>query len=70
MDPISIYHMGRIRQQEILEWAAKNRGGKSAKQVLTDLGRWLIRAGQRMRASSDSAFEAQPTSPQITVECC
>jgi hypothetical protein len=70
MDPIIISQLGRIRQQEILDRAAKDYGGKSFRQYVSDFGRLLIRVGQRMVKAATPALEPQPRPSQNPVENC
>ena len=70
MDPISIYQMGRLRQQEILDWAAQQQDGKPARQYVSEFGRLLVRAGQKLVNAANPALESQPIAPQPNPECC
>lgn len=70
MDPISIYQMGRLRQQEILEWAAKEQGGKPVRQHISDFGSLLVRLGQKLVDAASPALAAQTIAPQTSVENC
>lgn len=70
MDPIIVMQLGRIRQQEILERAAKDYGAKPLRQYVADLGNFLIRVGQRMVNAASPALEAPSVTPQTSVENC
>jgi hypothetical protein len=48
MDPFTINRLGHIRQQEILKSAAENRNLSSLRQIVWQLGVWLVAAGQKM----------------------
>jgi hypothetical protein len=69
MDPISIYHMGQSRQQEILDWAAQQQGAKPARQYISEFGSLLVRAGQKLVEVAKPAME-QPVASQPSPECC
>lgn len=68
MDPLTISRLGQIRQQEILEWAANDRGSKPARQYLSDLGRLLIRVGRRLENAAGPGFEARAVAPLLRQE--
>lgn len=70
MDPISIYQMGRIRHQEFLEQAAKDRGAKPVQQYLSAFGSLLIRVGQKLVNAASPALEGQTVAQQTAVENC
>jgi hypothetical protein len=70
MDPISIYQMGQVRQQEILEWAEKNRGGKPLRQYVSEVGSLLIRVGRKLVNAANPALEGQTVAPHTSVEIC
>jgi hypothetical protein len=70
MDPIIMYQLGRIRQQEILEQAAKDYGAKPLRQYVSDFGNLLIHVGQRMVDAASPALEPQTVPAQNPVENC
>ena len=70
MDPITISRIGRIRQQEILEWAEHDRGVKPLREYVLELGNLLIRVGQRMVNAAGSALETKVVAPQTAAEHC
>ena len=67
MDPVSIYQMGRLRQQEILAQAAQQQGGKCARQYISEVGSLLVHVGQRL---VDTANHSPAISQQPSPECC
>jgi hypothetical protein len=70
MDPISIYQMGRVRQQEILDWAAQQQDRKPVRQYISDFGSLLVRAGHKLVETANPVLDAQPIAPQPNPECC
>lgn len=70
MDPIIMMQLGRIRQQEILERAAKDYGAKPLREYVADVGSLLIRVGQKLVDAASPALEPQTVPQQNTVENC
>ena len=70
MDPITMSQLGRIRQQEILEWAEKNYDSKPLRQYVSDIGNVLIRIGQRLVNAASPTLEPQTVPAQNPVEQC
>ena len=70
MDPITMSQLGRIRQQEILEWAKQDYNAKPLRQYVSDIGNVLIRMGQKLVNAASPALEPQTVPSQNPVEQC
>jgi len=53
MDPINLNRIAHIRQQEMLDEAAKDQAGITLRPALHQLGNLLITIGQKMRTTSN-----------------
>ena len=71
MDPIMFQHLAYIRQQEMLETAARERNGVPVRtrEVFWHVGRSLVLVGQRLMEAS-KPVAAAPMSAQIWSENC
>lgn len=70
MDPVTVYKMGQLRQQEILEWAAKQPSGHSARWYLLEAGALLQRIGRKLEAAASPAYKAGAVVPTTSIENC
>ena len=70
MDPIIMMQLGRIRQQEILERAAKDYNSKPLRHYVGNVGGMFIRIGQKLMGTASPALEPQTVPAQNPVENC
>ncbi len=70
MDPITLSRLSRIRQQEILEWAANDLDeGSAVGELLWKFGTSIIAAGRKLAQAVNAARAAQ-TAPLSATELC
>lgn len=70
MDPVTLYKLGLIRQQELLERAAQDQGALPMRHYLSEIGALLVRVGQKLVDAANPALPAQSIAPQPSVENC
>ncbi len=71
MDPIMVQHLARIRQQDYLETAARERSGTSYRELLWHAGSAMVTVGQRLMQATRPTFEApRPAATPMTTENC
>jgi hypothetical protein len=61
MDPLTISRLARIRQQEILEAAARDFDDSPTRALLWKTGRVLVAVGQKMMRAANRVLEEQHT---------
>lgn len=63
MDPFTIYRLGLIRQQEILDWAARHDAADAPQGLRQVWGQRLIALGERLLDSAP----AQPQTDRLNI---
>jgi hypothetical protein len=72
LDPIMIYRLGQIRQQEILEQARPSRGEYQLNPVLLAAGEWfrsLLKAVNRLGRQERRGLAAKEQAYKVIEEC-
>jgi hypothetical protein len=70
MDPLTISRLARIRQQEILEAAARDYEESPTQVLLWRMGNVLVEVGQKMMRAANRVLEEQNCPPQAASENC
>ncbi len=72
MDPFSFNQLGKIRQQEILEEAERNRDAMTFGEMAANLKSWLVAGWHKAQSLRvrDAACPEPVASPGITTETC